>query len=85
MIEIKDLLQNFKKILISEGGKKEEICRIISEEIKTEIKTEDLKIKNNTLFLNIKPIYKNEFFIKKDIIFKRLKEVLGKKSPNNFR
>jgi len=85
MIEIKDLLLNFKNILISEGGRKEEICRIISEEIKTEIKTEDIKIKNNTIFLNIKPIYKNEFLIKKERIFSKLKEVLGKKAPANFR
>ncbi|MFA6324911.1 MAG: hypothetical protein WCX46_01645 [Candidatus Paceibacterota bacterium] len=85
MIEIKDLLLNFKNILISEGGKKEEICKIISEEIKTEIKTEDIKIKNGTLFLNIKPIYKNEIFIKKDKIFSRIKEILGKKTPTNFR
>ena len=85
MIEIKDLLLNFKNLLISEGFKKEEIKRIISEEIKINIKTEDIKLKNGTIFLNIKPIYKNEIFLKKNKIFSKLKEVLGKKSPSNFR
>ena len=85
MIEIKDLLLNFKNILVSEGSKKEEIRRIISEEIKAEIKTEDIKLKNGTIFLNIKPIYKNEIFLKKDQIFSKIKESLGKKSPQDLR
>ena len=85
MIEIKDLLLKFNNILISEGSKKEEIRRIISEEIKLEIKVEDIQLKNGTIFLNIKPIYKNEIFFKKDKIFSKLKEALGKKSPSNFR
>jgi hypothetical protein len=85
MIEIKELLLKFNNILISEGLKKEEIRRIISEEIKIDLKSEDIKIKNGTIFLNIKPIYKNEIFLKKDKIFSKLKESLGKKSPSDFR
>ena len=85
MIEIKDLLLNFKSILISEGSKKEEIRRIISEEIKIDLKTEDIQIKNGTIFLNIKPIYKNEIFLKKDKIFSKIKATFGKKAPGDFR
>jgi hypothetical protein len=85
MIEIKDLLLNFKNILVSEGSKKEEICRIISEEIKVDLKAEDIQIKNGTIFLDIKPIYKNEIFFKKDKIFSKLKEAFGKKAPSDFR
>jgi hypothetical protein len=85
MIELKDLLLNFKSILVSENSKKEEVCRIISEEIKLDLKSEDIQIKNGVIFLNIKPIYKNEIFLKKDQIFSKLKESLGKKSPNDFR
>ena len=85
MIEIKDLLLKFNNILLSEEVKKESIRKIISEIIKTQIKTEDIKIKNNTIYLNIKPIYKNEIFLKKNKIFSKLKEVLGKKIPQNIR
>jgi hypothetical protein len=85
MIELKDLLLNFKNILVSESAKKEGICRIISEEIKIDLKTEDIQIKNGIIFLNIKPIYKNEIFLKKDKIFSKLKETLGKKAPSDFR
>ena len=49
------------------------------------INNKDVKLKNGTIFLNIKPIYKNEIFLKKDEIFFKLKGVLGKKAPIDFR
>lgn len=85
MIEIKDLLTRFNNILLSEGGKKDVVRRIISEVIKTEISSENIEIKNNTLYLNIKPIYKNEIFLKRDQIFSKLEESLGKKTPRDIR
>ncbi len=85
MIEIKDLLLNFKNILLSEENKKEIIINIIKEVINFQIKKEDIKIKNEVLYLNIKSIYKNEIFINKDIILFKLKESLGKKSPLEIR
>jgi hypothetical protein len=81
MLEIKDLLSRFNNILISEEGKKETIRKIISEVIGVEIKSEDIKIKNGTIYLNIKPIYKNEIFIKQEQIFLKLQEAFGKKTP----
>lgn len=85
MIEIKDLLVRFNNILLSEEGKKESIKNIISEIIKIKISSEDIKIKNNIIYLNIKPIYKNEIFLKQEQIFLKLKESLGKKTPKNIR
>ncbi|MCE9585657.1 hypothetical protein K8Q94_03495 [Candidatus Nomurabacteria bacterium] len=85
MIEIKDLLLRFSNILLSEEIKKKAIRDIISEIIKTDIKSEDIKIKNGTIYLNIKPIYKNEIFLKQEKIFFKLAETLGQKSPQNFR
>jgi hypothetical protein len=84
MIEIKDLLLRFNNILLSEKIKKEIILDVLSRVVGLQIKPEDIKIKNNTVFLNIKPIYKNEIFLKKEEIFLKLKESLGKKSPQNI-
>jgi len=84
MIEIKDLLLKFNNILFSEEVKVESIRKIISEIIGLDIKKEDIKIKNNIIYLNIKPIYKNEILLKKDQIFLKLKENLGKKTPQNI-
>jgi len=81
MIEIKDLLARFSSLLLGEEGKKEEIRKIISEAIKVEIKSEDIKIKNGTIYLNIKPIYKNEILLKQEKILVALEKVFGNKSP----
>lgn len=85
MIELKDLLVRFSNILLSEEVKKESIRKTISEVIGVQIKNQDIKIKNNIIYLNIKPIYKNEVFLKQEQIFLRLKENLGKKTPQNIR
>jgi len=85
MIEIKDLLGRFSEILLGEEGKQEYVRDAISSVINIEIKKEDIKIKNNTIYLNIKPIYKNEILIKQEQIFLKLKEFLGKKIPQEIR
>lgn len=84
MIEIKNLLSRFNNILLSEEGKKEAVKKIISEIIKVEIKSQEIQIKNNIIYLNIKPIYKNEILLKQDQIFLKLKEFFGKKSPTGL-
>lgn len=63
---------------------KELIRETISQVINLPIKKEEVKIKKGIIYLNIKPIYKNEIFLKQDEIFKKLKEALGKKSPKKF-
>lgn len=85
MIEIKDLLLNINNALLKETLKKDTIRSIVSEVINLDISSEDIEIKNNTVYLNIKSIYKNEILIKKDFISKKIEQSLGKKTPNNFR
>ena len=85
MIEIRDLLGQFNNLLLSEEGKKETVRKIISEAIKTEINSKNINIKNNVIYLNIKPIYKNEVFLKQNQIFLKLRESFGKKTPQNMR
>lgn len=84
MIEIKDLLIKFDKILLSEEIKKSSIIKIFKDVIGIDIDPKDVKIKNNIIYLNIKPIYKNEIFIKKELIFSKLNNILGKKAPNKL-
>jgi hypothetical protein len=69
-------LEKFKKILSQTSFQKETILSVISEEIKFELKSENLKIKNNIVILSgVSPIVKNEIFLHKEKIFKRLKDV----------
>ncbi len=85
MIEIKDLLARFDHILLKEEGKKEVVRKIISEVVGIDVKRDDIEIRNGTLYLNIKPIYKNEIFLKKEWIALRLEEAFGAKTPQDIR
>ncbi len=85
MIEIKDLLNRFKKILLSEIGKRDIIKNVIFEVVGIKIKTRDITLKNNIIYLNTKPIYKNEIFMKKDQVFLKLNEIFRNNSPWEIR
>lgn len=85
MIEIKDLLAKFQNILLSEEVKKDSVRTIISEVVGIPIELKDIEIKNNTVYLNIKPIYKNEIYMKQEKILTKLSEQLGKKSPSDIK
>jgi len=85
MIELKDLLSRFSNILLGEEEKIASIRNTISSIINIDINPKDIKIKNNIIYLNIKPIYKNEILIKQEEIFLKLKESLGKKTPKEIR
>jgi hypothetical protein len=85
MIEIKDLLSKWSGILLSEEVKLEAVSRIISEIIGVEIKKDQVKIKNSVIYLDIRPIYKNEIFLKQEKISAKLEEQFGKKIPKDIR
>ncbi len=85
MIEIKDLLVRFNNLLLGEESKAEAVRSAISETIKTTINPKDIKVRNNVIYLNIKPIYKSEIFLKKEEILSKLEKYFGKKAPQNIR
>lgn len=85
MIEIKDLLSRWSNVLLSGESKTETVRGIISKVIGIKIDPEDIKIKNNTIFLNIKPIYRSEILLKKEKIDSLLEEVFNNKNVPNIR
>ncbi|MGH3630157.1 MAG: hypothetical protein ACRDRL_22290 [Sciscionella sp.] len=85
MIEIKDLLDKWNHKLFSGEAKKEFITKTISSALGIQIQKSDVEIKNNTVYLHIKPIYKNEIFLKKDIISAELAYYFGAKAPREIR
>lgn len=84
MIEIKDLLFKFEDILLNEGLKVQYIREAIFNNTGIKIDKENVKIQNNTIYLNIKPIYKNEIFLNKKKISKSIQEALGDKSQKSI-
>jgi len=84
MIEVKDLLLRVNKLLFSEEIKREAISGVIFQVLKIKVFKDDIKIKNNIIYLSIKPLYKNEIFIKKNQILSELRSVLGNKTPRDI-
>lgn len=85
MIEIKDLLLNFRNRLLSEEARKGFIQDALFRIVNISVERDDIEIKNGILYLKIKPIYKNEVFMKRYEILSEIKKSLGKKSPTNIR
>lgn len=81
MQDIKDLLSSFKEVLLGEENRKEKIISIIESITKIKIKSTDFEIKNSIIFLNIKPVFKNEIFLKKELILKEIKNSFSKRVP----
>jgi NAD/NADP transhydrogenase alpha subunit len=77
MIEIKDLLSRFSNLIVSGEGKKNLIKEAIYEVTGVQISTDKIKLKNNVIYLEVKPIFKNEIFLKKEKIFHKIAEKTG--------
>jgi hypothetical protein len=74
MLEIKDLLLKFRKFLSSSEIKKKLIQEAILEVAQIDIPENKIKISNNIVYLDIKSLYKNEVFFKKEKIISKIKE-----------
>ncbi len=85
MIELRDLLTKWNNTLTVGGYQKESIREAIATATGIKISTEDIEVKNNIIYLNIKPIYKNEILIKKDKIDSALATALGKNDKKSAR
>ncbi len=79
MIEIKDLLAKYDKLLFFEENKRMAVSRAVSEALSVHVDPKKIRIKNGTVYIDLKPIYKNEILMKKNKILKALeKENNGK-------
>ncbi len=72
MKNIADFLNKFKIIVKNKSDLKEIVTGVFFEETKIKLEDSDYKIKNGTIYLNIKPIYKNEIFFKKEKILEKI-------------
>ena len=79
MIEIKDLLFKFKKIFLDEDIKRDFIIQALKEVVGLNINKKDIIIKNEIIYLNIKPIYKSQILLKQDKLKEKLLELNKRK------
>jgi hypothetical protein len=85
LFHIKGLLSRFDNMLLSGEIEAEAVRDVLLAATGIKIKKEDIKIKDNVLYVNIKPIYKSEIYLNKEKIFSLLSEALGEKAPKNIR
>ncbi len=84
MIEIKDLLLRFNKLIDNEEIKVSLIKETILEVLNIDIPKEKIVFKNGILKLDINPIYKNEIFFNKEKILKKIEEKSNIKNINKI-
>lgn len=84
MIEIKDILANISDVLLKADIRRETVRSVLSDVLGININHRDVEIKNNSIYLNIKPIYKNEILLKKDLIKEKLEKSLGERHPTMY-
>ncbi len=80
MIEIKDLFGRFESLLGNEEFKKGAIASVLKDLLKIEVEKEKITIVKGDIYLDINLIYKNEIFIKKELILKKILELLPGKN-----
>ncbi len=85
MIELKNLLAKYDKFIFQEESKRVLVSRALSEVLPFSVGPEKIQIKNNTIYIDIKPLYKNEILIKRDKILENLEKYIGKISLKNIR
>jgi hypothetical protein len=84
MIEIKDVLSRFRNVLLKEETKTNTIQKVLEDVVGISIEPKQITIKNHIIYLDIKPIYKSEIFLKQEEITSRLKEVFDQYIPDKL-
>lgn len=74
MIELGQLLGKFEKLLSEGELGKEAIQKALKDATGLDIAKDRISIRNGTVYLDIKPLYKNEVLLKKEQILTKLKK-----------
>ena len=74
MIEIKDLLHRFEKILGHESVKIGVVQKVLKEDFNILTQKDQIVVKGRVLYLKIKPVFRNEVLIHKEKFLHLLKD-----------
>jgi len=76
MFNINSFLERFKKITPPEYDVRKNISDIVKNKINIEVPINHIVFRNNIIYIKTKPIYKNEIFLKKELILNDFKNKL---------
>lgn len=85
MNSISFFLEKYKHLLNSEEALKQTVIESIFTHTRIRLTPKEISIKNGTLYVPVRPIMKNELFIKKDLILKDIETKLSGKKISNLR
>lgn len=85
MIELKDLLGRVGDLILSGERERNAVIDVVAKVVGIKVEKEKIKIKGGVVYLDVKPIYKNEILLKREEIISGLRELLGERSPQDIR
>jgi len=72
MKKISQYLKKFQKLTPPDIFIKKSLQKLIQEELGITIDLKNIEYKNNTIFIRTNPLIKNEIFLKKNLILRKL-------------
>ncbi len=82
---IRSFLEKFKNITPPDDFLKKVFISAVLQELRISIEKSDIKIRNKTIYVSAPPVVKNELYIKKPLILKRVCENLKKSQISDIR
>ncbi len=77
MENISSFLQRFKKLLSSQGARKQISIESIKKIFGVDIDPEKIKIQNDILYISASPLFKNTLFLKKRELLDEINKQVG--------
>ena len=84
MFNIDDFLGRFKKIEPPDNTIRCYVSDVLFSVLNIKIKKQDIKIKNNIVYIKTNNIVKNEIFLNKQTILNKLNDKLNRNKINNI-
>ena len=84
MFNVDDFLSKFKKIEPPDNTIRCYVVDVIFDVLSIKIKKQDIKIKNNIVYIKTNNIVKNEIFLNKQTILDKINNKLNKNKINNI-
>lgn len=85
MNPLQNFLEKFKNILSAPLAAKQSVILSIKEAVHVDIKSEDVTIKDGVIYIMATPLVRNEIYMRKRLIIKKINEALSKEVVKDIR
>jgi len=78
-------LSKYRNITPPDDFTREYVSKILKKKLKISINKKQISIRNNVLYIETEPVYKNEVFLKKEKLLEAINEISKKKIIKDIR